>query len=365
MVEFRNHIRQINFKWYRSFLTALLLFLLVVVIQYVHNAVMSQLDTQQLAQRWSKEEEFAQISCFFTEGTGMTESEILSVEQSLMNTLADAAIDTSDENSRKLVDAYSVESTLTLTSEHATTEARAYGVSKDFFLFHPLELLSGSYFTRNDSAEDGVILDETVAWKLFGSYNVAGLKVDIGDRTYVIRGVVRSDTGLFSSAAKEDEATVYVDYAVLNYQTGQELAVDSYELLVANPVSGFGTETLTEALGRDEDSYEMVENSARFGLLSRLKRLKDFGVRSMDTRGIAYPYWENRARAYEDVSSLLLAVQLLLLLYPALFLCRMIYLFWKQKKAIFRSLREFCGPRLKKLYKDAYISSKKRKFFVK
>lgn len=364
-MEFWNRIRQFNFKRYRSLLLVALMLLLVLVIAGIHKSVVGQLDTQQLADRWSKDGKYAQISCFFTEGTGLTETELLSLEQSLMNALSDAAVDTADGNGRKLVDAYSTEGTLSLTSDRASTEARVYGVSKDFFLFHPLELLSGSYFTQSDSAEDGVILDETVAWKLFGSYNVAGLTVDIGNRTYIVKGVVRSDKGLFSGAADEEAATVYVDYAVLEYQMGQELPIDSYELLVANPVTNFGTKTLMEAIGREEDSYEMVENSERFGLLSRLARLKSFGERSMSTKGIVYPYWENRARGYEDVSSLLLVFQILLLVYPVIFLCRRIYRLWKRKGAIWKSFKEFCGPRLKKLYKDAYISSKKRKFFVK
>jgi hypothetical protein len=324
-----------------------LLLLIVLLLQAVHGWITAQLDTQQFAGRWSKEERYAQVSCFFPEENGISEGEVPPLEQTLMNELTNAGIDTADGSGRKLVDAYSMETSLTLSSDRSSVTARAYGVSKDFFLFHPLELLSGTYFTQSDEAQDGIILDETVAWKLFGSSNVTGLAVDIGNRTYVVRGVVKSDSGLFSEAADEEADTVYVDYAVLDDQLDGAVQIDCYEVLMVNPVSEFGVNTLKEALGREEDSYEIVENSARFGLMSRLNRLKDFGTRSMSTRAIVYPYWENRARGYEDISTLLLAIQMLLLVYPVVFLCRRIYLVWKNK-----------------LYKDAYRSGKIQNFFV-
>jgi hypothetical protein len=319
----------------------------VILLQGIHGRITSQLDTQRFAARWSGEEKYAQVSCFFPEGNGIAEAEVLSMEQSMMSALTDAGIDTADGSGRKLVDAYSTQTSLTISSDRSSTTARVYGVSKDFFLFHPLELLSGTYFTQSDEAQDGIILDETVAWKLFGSGNVAGLTVDIGSRTYVVRGVVKSDKGLFSEASDEEADTVYVDYSVLKEQTDGDVQIDCYEVLMVNPVSKFAVNTLEEVLGRSEDSMELVENSARFGFVSRLNRLKSFGTRSMSTKAIVYPYWENRARGYEDLSTLILVIQILLLVYPVLFLCRLIYLAWKNK-----------------LYKDVYRSGKIQNFFV-
>jgi hypothetical protein len=344
-----------DLKRYRSFIAVVILLLAALLLQGLHGRITSQLDTQRFAARWSGEEKYAQVSCFFPEGNGIAEAEVISMEQTMMSALTDAGIDTAD-GGRKLVDAYSTQTSLTISSDRGSTTARVYGVSKDFFLFHPLELLSGTYFTQSDEAEDGIILDETVAWKLFGSGNVAGLTVDIGSRTYVVRGVVKSDKGLFSEASDEEADTVYVDYSVLKEQTDGDVQIDCYEVLMVNPVSKFAVNTLEDVLGRSEDSMELVENSARFGFVSRLTRLKSFGTRSMNTKAIVYPYWENRARGYEDLSTLILVIQILLLVYPVLFLCRLIYLAWKNKY----KLREW----IKKLYKDLYRSGKIQNFFV-
>lgn len=275
-------------KQYRKILTVTALLLCVLLLECVGNVLLGQLPTQQLADRWSKEEPYAQISCFFSENAGISKDMILPIEQQIRSALEEASVDADGENGRTWVDAYSTESELTIASDRTSMTARTYGVSQDFFLFHPLTLLSGNYFGAADESNDGVILDENVAWQLFGSYNVAGMTVDIGNSTYVIRGVVRGDHGFFSDAAAEETPTVYVAYDILESQLaeGEILTLDSYELLIADPVSGFGMTTVKNALGLDEGNYDIVENSARNSLVSRLTTLKNFGVRSMNTKAI-------------------------------------------------------------------------------
>jgi hypothetical protein len=154
---------------------------------------------------------------------------------------------------------------------------------------------------------------------------------------YPVRGVVRRSTGAFSGAAGEDTPTIYVSYGILQGDTdGTDTTaqIDTYELLIRTPVTGFGVTSLTEALGLSEDNYEMVENSSRFSISHRLKIAKTFGARSMRTSGLTMPYWENRARAYEDVSVLFLVFEALLLVYPAIWLLGLL-------AAVFRRCRRF------------------------
>ena len=317
---------------YRKILTVLVLFSCMILVACIERTLTGQLTSQQLASRWSKEEEFAQISCYFSKDAGMTKDQIAPLERQIQEALKEAASEDSDAGGRTWADAYSTEGQLTITSDRTSATVRAFGVAGDFFLFHPMKLLSGNYFGLDDVNEDGVILDENVAWQLFGSYNVAGMTVEIGNNAYPIRGVVRSDSGLFSKAAEEEASTIYVSYAILEQQMGGEIGIDSYELLVANPVHEFGVSSLKNALGIEESKYELVENSARFDLKHRLLLLKNFGIRSMNTKGIIYPYWENRARGYEDISALLLAIEILLLLYPLFYLLRRLHWLWKHKE---------------------------------
>jgi hypothetical protein len=287
----------------------------------------SQLTDQTLAKRWADDGSFSQVSCFFKSGSGLTEDSLVAVRYQLNAALENAGIGAESaeeaEKGRNLVDAYSTIGTLSIASTRTSTDARAVGVGGDFFLFHPMTLLSGAYFDGDDFNSDGVILDEDIAWKLFGSSDIAGMEVTIGEAVYPVRGVVRRSTGAFSGAAGEDTPTIYVSYGILQGDTdGTDTTaqIDTYELLIRTPVTGFGVTSLTEALGLSEDSYEMVENSSRFSISHRLEIAKTFGTRSMRTSGLTMPYWENRARAYEDVSVLFLVFEGLLLVYPAVWI---------------------------------------------
>ncbi len=342
-----------NFIRYKSLLLVALFLIGALCVRIYDCNYCNQLKTQQLATRWSKNGKYVQLSAFFENGNGLMEGEIYPLRGKLMDAAEEASSDVEDEG-RKIVDTYSMAGELYISSKQSDTIVRAYGVSKDFFLFHPLELLSGTYFTADDELKDGIILDELTAWKLFGAMDVAGMSVNINEKTYVIRGVVRSDQGHFSEASSESEPTVYVDFEMLQEEMGEEIpTIDSYELLIVNPVKNFGRTKLVEAIGWEEGSYELVDNTNRFKWSSRLKRLPKFGVRSMRNSKIIYPYWENRARGYEDVADLLLVVELILLVYPVIFATKelVVCIKWLKKK--------------KRLYKDRYKAGLLDNFLVK
>lgn len=338
-------------KRYRKVLVLAAFVLSTILLACVERGLTSSLSTQQLATRWSEEEPFAQLACYFTGETGFSVDQIQSVERKLVTAMEEASITSTNENGgRNWIDAYSSQGELTIASNRASASVRAFGVGGDFFQFHPLTLLSGNYFDATDENTDGVILDEVVAWQLFGSNDVAGMEIEINGAVYPVRGVVRSDTGLFSEAVKEEAATIYVSYDILAGQYGGELSVDCYEVLVANPVDEFGKATLNNALGMEEDDYELIECSARFDLLHRIDVIKNFGIRSMTTQNIVFPYWENRARGYEDISALFLVLEVVCMVYPVFFLLQSAYRLWKKRKALKQKLIEKC----KELWKFGY-----------
>ena len=141
---------------------------------------------------------------FFSKDAAVTKDYVIQLEQKLKTALQEASEDTSDVNGRTLVDCYSTKGNLPfiltghpLRREHSVLE-------EIFFTFHPLKLLSGAYFDGEDLNKDGVVIDENVAWQLFGSNNVAGMYVEINGVQYPVRGVVKSDKGYFSDAADEE-----------------------------------------------------------------------------------------------------------------------------------------------------------------
>lgn len=315
--------------WYCSALVSFLLFL-ILLIWSGHLAGMQ--DAQQMASRWSENNDAAQVSCFFSPNAEVTEDTVKSFEYSLKNTLQEASITETSENpsARLWADAYSADGKITLVNGRNTLEADAIGVGGDFFLFHPLKLISGSYFSGNDLMQDYCIIDQDAAWQLFGSNDVVGMTVYIGNVPHMVTGVVKRPEGRMEEAAGLDSTVVYVSYETLDTY-GTNNGINHYEIVMPNPVSGFALEKVKEGIGVDDKNVEVLENTSRYSLLNRCKTILAFGTRSMNGKAIIYPYWENLARGYEDIIALMTVFMLLLLLYPIVTVIWMFVHWWRHK----------------------------------
>ena len=297
--------------WYISAAVSFLLFLLL--LGWTNHLANAQ-DAQRMAWRWSENKDAAQVSCFFSPKAEVTEDTIKSFEYSLKNVLQEASITETSENpsARLWVDAYSADGKITLVNGKSTLDANAIGIGGDFFLFHPLKLITGSYFSGNDLMQDYCIIDQDAAWQLFGSNDVVGMTVYIGNVPHIVTGVVRRPDSRMDKAAGLDSTVVYVSYETLAAY-GTDNGINHYEIVMPNPVSGFAYDKVKEGIGVDEKNLEIVENTSRYSLVNRFQTILKFGTRSMNGKAIIYPYWENLARGYEDIIALLTVFMLRLM----------------------------------------------------
>ncbi len=321
----------------------------------------SQLE-QQMASRWSEEKDVAQISCFFSPNAAVSEYTIQSFEHALDSALLEASItqDSENANARLWADAYSADGKITLSSDRASLEADAIGIGGDFFLFHPLPLLSGSYFSGNDLMQDYCVLDADAAWLLFGSNDVAGMTVTIGGIPHIVTGVVERPQGKLAEAAGLDSTLVYVSYQTLS-ELGTNNGINHYEIVMPNPVSNFAYNLVKEKMGVAEKETEMLENTSRYSLLSRLKIIGSFGTRSMNGKAIIYPYWENIARGYEDIIALLTIFMMLFLLYPVVLVVVLFIIWWKHKGWTLKEVWHKLKDKLERRWEKRYYKKQERK----
>ena len=308
---------------------SLLLFLILLLVS---NHLAKEQESQTMAERWSEKKDVAQVSCFFSVNSGITEDRIIEFEHTIDSALTDAAVLQESENpgARLWADAYSADGRITLSSEKTSLEADAIGIGGDFFPFHPLKLLSGSYFSGNDLMQDLCIIDQDAAWQLFGSNNVAGMTVNIGGIPHIVAGVVERPSGRLEEAAGLDSTLVYVSYQTLS-ELGNCNGINHYEIVMPNPVTSFAENLIRERLGSSEKEAEVLENTSRYSFFSRLKRIPAFGTRSMNGKAIIYPYWENIARGYEDILDVITLFQVLFLLYTAVLVLCLFGSWWKHK----------------------------------
>jgi len=302
--------QELTGRYRKGFFLWLLCILLFGISGLCTWLVTKNLYDQQAADRWSKEEEYAQISCFYPMSVALSDFDFLSLHHKVEEALQAEAMEAVTEDAKLFVDAYSVSGKLTMSTENQGLEVTAVGVSDAFFLFHPLELLTGAYFDENMIMKDGVILDETAAFRLYGSNDVIGMPIFIGNSPYYIRGVVALDDSYFAKKAGLSSSVCFVAMETME-KYGKPEGSYTYEVVMPNAVDGFARGIVEKVLNDTTQQIEVVENSARFSFDAKKEVVMDFGVRSMSRNSIIYPYWENIARATEDVCSVLFLLQMI------------------------------------------------------
>lgn len=307
-------------------------FVIYVILLLVINHMANSRTDQQMAKRWSDDGGVAQVSCFFSVDSDITRDRIEEFEHSIDSALAGASViqDSENPSARLWVDAYSADGTVLITRNGTSLNANAIGIGGDFFLFHPRKLVSGSYFSGNDLMQDYCVIDEDAAWQLFGSSDVAGMIVYIGNIPHIVTGVVERPDGHLAKAAGLDSTLVYVSYQTLE-ELGQSNGINHYEIVMPNPVSRFAENFVRENLGSDPQETEVLENTSRFSFLKRLRMITQFGVRSMNGKAIIYPYWENIARGYEDILALITLFDMLFLFYALGVALTLFIIWWRHK----------------------------------
>ena len=277
-----------------------------------------ELDSQRAAERWKGEGEleFRQLSCFVPVDEKLSLNQIYQFRTDLMKRLHEAALD-ADSDQTLFVDAWSCTGKALASTDLGKGDASVIAVGGDFFQFHPLRLLSGSYFREGDLMQDLVLLDEELAWILFGSTDLQGLTMKIDGVPFQIAGVIQREQDFASQKAYTAGMGLYMSFDA--WKSLHETAgITSYELVLAEPVKNFAVNFTREKFPIGHG--EIVVNSGRFRMGRLLGLVAQFGTRSMQKLGVLLPYWENAARCMEDYCALLCFLGWLFILIPAIVL---------------------------------------------
>lgn len=188
----------------------------------------------------------------------------------------------------------------------------AIGVAGEFFLFHPLTMLSGAPFSSSETMKDSIVLDEYTAFRLFGSANVEGQLVMYNGIPYRVRGVYKIEDNHMTKLAEAAGGFVFLPIEALG--TNEYAAnVTCMEFVCADAYTGFLKKAMKEAGIASEDCV-VVENSTRYNFMNLWNVATNLEGRAMQTKPIIYPHWENVARGYEVRLACLLMVRMLLLI---------------------------------------------------
>lgn len=318
-----------NLRRLLSWLIPTVLALLCAACLVLSHFVANTLHSVHTAERWRGENElrFAHVACFLPEDEMIDVMAVETFRRTVDQAMVDASLVETQEAVRPgqssveavqlasnlYADAYCGTGKVSVSNDAAEASVKAIGVGGEFFLFHPLQLRSGSYLSENDLMHDRVILDEELAWRLFGSSDVAGLSVTIAGEPYYVAGVVHRESDFASEKAYLDGAGIFMSYGALNKLT--QCGIGCYEIVLPDPISGYGLSVVQKSF--PVGGGDVVEVSSRYSLEHLWSIVKDFGARSMRNNDVIYPYWENAARLTEDYLALLAVLVVLFGTAPA------------------------------------------------
>lgn len=327
--------------------TALICCASILVSTLIIGAMSVRLQSQTVSERWSADgTKMAQLSAFVSpEAELSAETLERSFTASLDSALVGASISPANEEARIYAVGYSAEGSVTLsrTGEYGKTlksgvSATVVACGADYFLFHPLTMLSGWYFSTTDILNDCVIIDNDLAWQFFGSADVVGQMLKINGRECYISGVCESGAAGDYSEFYGDIPRMYVPYSFAEELLGS-LPVTVVELVMPDPVGGFAMEMFEDNLSVDEELCEYVENSARFEDEYLRERLLSVASRGVRTKPVAYPYFENTAIKLSDAAANVYIFKLVPIIILILSAALELIILYVKRKAIFGAVR--------------------------
>ena len=350
-------------------------------------AVSNLLPSQQAAARWKGDgtQDFAQVSCFMAQISSLSLDDLYKFRNDMAQKLKGAGYDI-EKNAGLYRDAWSAFRSVKVSNGRRSGEVQAVAVGGNYFDFHPLRLISGSYLKPNDVMDDRVLLDEETSWLLFGSSNVTGLSFSIEGIPFVVAGVYEHERDSFSKAAYGDSMKIYisfsayqrlntiapieVDNSLLGIVAGAAITgaansivdalfntVPCYELLIAEPVKGFAYSSITDKFPVKNTLF--IENTYRFDVERLFLILKNKVLRSMSPGMITIPYWENAARAAEDRAAMWLACAVVTGVLPAALL-----VYWVIRSLVYgkRKLEDDLLPGAKSKTREFFREQSRRRW---
>jgi len=279
------------------------LLLMAAVSVLLLQSFSSRLASQSAAERWQGESDqpFIQTSCFFPVGTEPTAEDVLSFREEVRSSLKENGL----EGDYLIRDAWCSSGTLTVEGPRGECETDVLAMGGNFFDFHPLTVLSGTYVSQDDLMEDRVLLDDNLAWRLFGGTELTGMTITVNKIPLVIAGVVAREGDFASGKANTSETLLFVPAET--FSKFKDCPISVYEIVMPEVVKGYSNGLLSSHF----PGAVLKTNTERFSVPNLIQTIRSFDTLPMQTDPVAFPYWENAARCMEVWCALLLLVFML------------------------------------------------------
>lgn len=323
------------------------------------------------AEKWQGEndESYTQISCFFSENTGFDIDSIGSARMQMLYTLQNVSI--VPEDGKKLCpDGYSAPlGQVSVTGDiSGRSEAEATAVGGDFFFFRDFKLIDGAFFSEDDIMQDGVVIDRSLAWALYGSHDIAGMNLKINGTEFYISGVIENPSTDVEKECAGELPKLYMSYEgaalvsvggsydgelsgdINNTASERFTDVSCYEFIMPDPVENFAYTSMKDFFQSFGSGVAVTENTGRFDASVRAEKIKTLSSYAVRDNSAVFPYWENASRIVEFRLTFLYFFRNLCIAVPAItgvwLIIKAYRLIKRNKKRITRAVLGFANKKI-------------------
>ena len=262
--------------------------------------------------RWSSAgEPYAVISLYMEDDSALSADRVEYYAPAMDAALVSASVD-SGERGRVWTYAYSAKAVKTVTGPRSSRAAAITACGGDFFVFHPLNFIHGSGFLNDPSNPYGVVLDEELAWEIFGAVDVVGMEMTIEALSLTVVGIVAAERESHPYAYTYGELPrMYMSYSAYDRINGERDDITVYEVTLPNPVKSFAMNIFNTVVSVNEDTTRLAEVSSRYSLSTRFSNVRELRYSWIREDKISYPYWENEARMVDHTCAVLMIFELI------------------------------------------------------
>lgn len=226
-------------------------------------------------ERWSPDGGYAQCAVYFSAADGVGADSVLYTVNSC-------------DFGGEYIYCYGGEADAVLSAGRNNTAVKLTLTGGEWFFFVRPRFISGCAY----GGEPGrIVLSETAAWKLFGAADVAGLAVTLGGAELVVTGVVDDD----------GEAEAYVSFDTYHL-AGLDVCALYCAVAAPEPHAG-AVAAATEPVAALAADTVTANDPERFGAAGLIKNAASLHDRSRRENAVAFPGFENDARAALDLAS--------------------------------------------------------------
>lgn len=288
------------------------------ICEWISRGMTSDIKELDAGSRWTNDgSPYATIALYTDTETAFDRAAIEGYAYAITNGLLAASID-SPEGGSVWTYAYYGEESTNVVGPKGSAAAELQYVGGSYFTFHPLDFLYGAPFSYDSTLPDGVVIDEDLAWRVFGSINVIGMELTWNNRAFTVCGVVKAERD--TEAYKKAYGTtgrMYMSYYGFEMARGSESNIIAFEVTIPNSVKSFAMNIFKGAVTVNEDTMVVHENSERYSFVNRFKRIRELPYQGMRTERIIYPYYENELCVLDFQTGIWMVVEVVMLGFAA------------------------------------------------